>query len=139
MAGESWTVSNENQAKLLSEYIVAQVQAGRIVTYSIEELSRSQQQNRAFWAMLTRLATALNDGGIEGPPHIFNPEWRQPWRKNLCKAVMFDPQIEIVYGKGSSSQLTVEEMSECVEYILAEVSRSFDIHVGGLAGPMGHF
>ena len=139
MGGEMWTVKDANAAKLFCEYVYANLEAGKEVTYSIQTLTRSQQQNKAFYAMLTRLATALNDAGIEGPAHLFNAKWRQPWTKNLVKAALFDPVIESAYGKQSSSQLTVDEMSQVTEYILSEISKMFDLHIGGLSGPMGNF
>jgi len=139
MSAESWTVKDANGAKLFCEFVHNNLDAGKEITYSIQTLTRSQQQNKAFYAMLTRLATALNDAGIEGPPHLFNSEWRQPWTKALCKACLFDPVIAAAYEKGSSSQLSVDEMSGIVEYILSEISQRFDIHVGGLSGPMGDF
>lgn len=115
-----WQVKNKEQARHFCTYIHETVDQGKEQLYKIEGAHRSTKQNAAFHSMCRRLANSLNEAGFD-VTHPLNENKTMPWTEHNVKELLFRDFMQRMYGKSSTAQLTVEEMSELVMIVLARV------------------
>ena len=131
---EFWLVKNDFQAVQFIEYVEGELAAGRERSYEIKKENRTSAQNRALYAVLTRIATALNDSGHE-LKHPF-AGFDIPYSKESVKELLFNPIMREVTGKQSSTKLERKELSLCMDALLRGLDQSLGVYVAGLEGEL---
>jgi len=121
MTGHAWTVKNKDQRESFCKWITEQQEAGKELTYSIKEMTRSEQQNAALHAMFRRLSTALNDAGYDMKSESLTKK-EIPWTEHTIKEVLFKPMIKQLYEVDSTAKLSKEQLSEAVEAFFRAIS-----------------
>ena len=131
---EFWTVKNDFQAVQFIEYVEGELAAGRERSYEIKKETRTSAQNRALYAVLTRIATALNDSGHE-LKHPF-AGFDIPWSKVSVKELLFNPIMKEATSKKSSTELERKELSNCMDALLRGLDQQLGVYVAGLEGEL---
>jgi hypothetical protein len=129
-----WVVKNDFQLQQFLEFVEGELEAGRERSYEIYKETRTSAQNRALYAVFTRLAVALNDAGFE-IKHPF-AGFDIPWSKSSVKELLFNPIMKEVTGKGSTTELERRELSECMGALLRGVDQKLGVYVAGLEGEL---
>lgn len=131
---EYWLVKNVFQLNQFIEYIKGELEAGRERSYEIKKETRTSAQNRALYAVCTRIAVALNDSGHE-LKHPF-AGFDIPWSKESVKELLFNPIMREVAGKQSSTKLERKELSLCMDALLRGLDQQLGVYVAGLEGEL---
>jgi len=131
---EFWLVKNNFQRDQFVEYIDSELEAGRERSYEIKKETRTSAQNRALYAVLTRIATALNDSGHE-LKHPF-AGFDIPWSKVSVKELLFNPIMREATSKKSSTELERKELSNCMDALLRGLDQKLGVYVAGLEGEL---
>lgn len=131
---EYWLVKNGFQLNQFIEYIEGELEAGRERSYEIKKETRTSAQNRALYAVLTRIATALNDSGHE-LKHPF-AGFDIPWSKVSVKELLFNPIMKEATSKKSSTELDRKELSNCMDALLRGLDQQLGVYVAGLEGEL---
>ena len=137
---EMWIVKDKFMADMFCKFVHEAVSNECIYTYSIKKETRTNQQNRAMYAVFTRLATALNEHGYM-LKHPFADDLEVPWCKESIKAVLFDPIMRNLKDQDgnpitSSSQLTGSQLSETIGGLLLGIDLQLGVIVAGLEGQL---
>lgn len=128
MSGHAWTIKNKEQAKLFSQWVTEQQEAGKEYTYTIKEMRRSDIQNAALHAMFRRLSKALNDAGYDMKSDELTKK-DIPWSEYTIKEVLFRPIIKHMFDAKSSNELTKEELADAVETLFREIGKRTGVTV----------
>ena len=79
--------------------------------------NRTVTQNSAMWQWLTMVAEGLNDAGLEQRTVLskMREGFDVPWNKDTAKQNMYNPIMEAMTGKTSSTELDTVEPSKVCE------------------------
>ena len=114
--GRALLVLNSQAIRAKALHWVAMAKDGSRVTF--QGPKRTLPQNDRMWAMLTDVATQVEHMGLRYPPD----DWKVLFLHALSRETRFIPALDghgfVPIGQ-SSSDLSVEEMGELIEFIHA--------------------
>lgn len=88
---------------------------------------RTEQQNRALWLWMTRLAKELNEAGLE-PRKVLKPEYNLQWTKEMIHDNIWIPIQQALYGTNSTTFLRKQEQIDKIhEIITRELGEKFEL------------
>ena len=73
---------------------------------------RTQSQNASQWLWFTQIADKLNKENIR-TEQVIKPDI--DWTKDKVKAMFFDPIMDMLYGKDTSTKLNKDEYTQIID------------------------
>ena len=132
---EYWIVKTGTQRDFFIDFVREELAAGRERSYEIRRETRTVKQNRAMYAVLTRISVALNDAGHE-IPHPYEDDFMIPWSKESVKFLLFNPIMTSMFEVSSSSELTRANLSEAISVLLRFIDTKLGVYIAGMEGQL---
>ena len=137
---ETWVVRDQFMADMFCKFVQETIKAEKVYCYSIKKETRTSRQNRAMYAVFTRLATALNESG-HMLKHPFADDLEVPWCKESIKSILFDPIMRNLKDEDgnpivSSTQMTGSQLSDTIGGLLMGIDMQLGVIVAGLEGQL---
>jgi len=120
-------VKNKDTADFFIAYIKDQVEQGVERVYSIQKMDRTYRQNNTLHLLFRRMASDLNDAGIDYP-HPLNESFRMQWNELRVKELLFAPYCHWMFETENSSHLDTKQLSEVMEALVDGVNQSTGVY-----------
>ena len=125
---ERWLVQNKKQAEFFNKFVLEEAEAGRDRLYTLVRANRSNKQNNALHLLLRRMATDLNDAGIDYPPPL-NPKFRMQWNELRVKTLLLTPYCEWLFKTEHTSELNTKQFAELLDAFVDGVNQATGVYV----------
>jgi len=93
-----------------------------------EERQRTLQQNKALFLFCTQLSKKLNEAGLDMKT-VLKPEIDIPWTKATVKDHLWDPILEAMTKKTSTTKMNTVDPGNVYEVLNRHLSEKFGISV----------
>lgn len=91
------------------------------------KVQRTYSQNRAMWLFMTKLATALNDAGLD-QRKVLKPSYSIPWTKDAIHSHIWLPIQKALYGTESTTFLhKIGQIENIHAVIMRELGNKFEV------------
>ena len=124
--GGQLSPANEEAAEALEKFKNGEQYEVEIKLTPIE--SRTSQQNRALHLYCDRVATSLNDAGLDMEKTLKHGT-AVPWSKNTVKELIWSVVQEAMTGEAATSKQKRDAYGQVYEVVNNHLGSKFGIHV----------